>query len=165
MTAYKLLRRRRDGTLGALFVGRDIVMPLGERLTARPDLPHPGLAHRPGFHCTAIPFAPHIAMRLANGEERVWCRTWIEGFKEHKRPLSQGGVWYTAEHMYLQSVFEDGIPEAFLAALFIAKYGLPEYRKRAGRYGLPEFAKWQAGYSKSPDRETKNQTKQTRKTK
>ena len=100
MTAYKLLRKRRDGTLGSLFVGRAAVLRTGETYRARKDLPHPGLATRPGFHCTANPDAPHIKLRLKNGETRVWCEVRIPSDSaQHVRPRSQGGLWFTARSM------------------------------------------------------------------
>ena len=102
MKAWKLLRVRNDGTLGPLFVGRDRVIREGEWQMAEYDLAHPGLAHRPGFHCTDAPHAPHIKMRLKNGEERVWCMVKISGkITPHMRPAGQGGLWYTAEKMRL----------------------------------------------------------------
>ena len=102
MTAYKLLRRKKDGSLGSLFVGRASRLSFGVTYEARSDLPHPGLAHRPGFHCTHAPYAPHIKMRLKNGEERVWCTVKLSGeITPHQRPASQGGLWYTAEKMRL----------------------------------------------------------------
>ena len=102
MMAYKLLRRKKDGSLGPLFVGRASRLSIGVTYEARSDLPHPGLAHRPGFHCTRAPCAPHIKMRLKNGEERVWCTVKLSGeITPHQRPASQGGLWYTAEKMRL----------------------------------------------------------------
>ena len=45
MMAYKLLRRKKDGSLGPLFVGRASRLSFGVTYEARSDLPHPGLAH------------------------------------------------------------------------------------------------------------------------
>lgn len=107
MRAYKLLRWRADGTLGPLFVGRDQVIRCGRTLTARDDLPHPGLAHRPGFHCTAKPYAPHIKMKLKNGESRVWCQVIIDDYSTHTRPQSQGGVWYVAKYITVTRILTE----------------------------------------------------------
>ena len=107
MKAYKLLRLRKDGTLGPLFVGRRSVFRVGDRLAAEFNLPHPGLAHRPGFHCCAEPRAPHIKRVLKNGERRVWCEVRIYGVTRHDRPECQGGVWYTAFHMEIVKLRED----------------------------------------------------------
>lgn len=99
-TAYKLLRQRRDGSLGPLFVGRAMRLEVGGSYEAQTDLPHPGLAHRPGFHCTAAPRAPHIKLRLKTGEVRVWCEVRLSGWiAPHPRPECQGGLWYTAQKM------------------------------------------------------------------
>ena len=67
---------------------------------AKSDLPHPGLFHRPGFHCVHAPKAPHIKMKLRNGETRIWTKVKLSGWvTPHVRPDCQGGLWYTAEKM------------------------------------------------------------------
>jgi len=99
MLAYKLLRKRKDGTLGPLFVGRELVIKPGEWYRARSDLPTGGLAYRPGFHCCRTPNAPHIKLRLSNGEIRVWCVVEVEDFEEYVRPASQGGAWLLCKRM------------------------------------------------------------------
>ena len=107
LRAYKLLRLRKDGTLGPLFVGRGLVIEPGREYVASSTLPHPGLAHRPGFHCCAEPKAPHIKRLLKTGERRVWCEVEIKHYQEHRRPQCQGGVWYTAANMRVLRVRED----------------------------------------------------------
>ena len=100
MIAYKILRKRSDGSLGPLFVDRGLRLSFGITYVAKTDLPHPGLAHRPGFHCTHAPCAPHIKLRLKSGEQRVWCMVKLSGWvTPHPRPDCQGGLWYTAEKM------------------------------------------------------------------
>ena len=54
ITAYKLFRVRKDGTLGPLFINRRQVVPIGEWLTAEEHRTK-GFAFRPGWHCTARP--------------------------------------------------------------------------------------------------------------
>ena len=46
MKAYKLMRMRKDGTLGSLFINKSCI-PLGKWLEARS--PDKGYAHRPGW--------------------------------------------------------------------------------------------------------------------
>ena len=58
------------------------------------DHPTKGFAHRPGWHCTAQPKAPHLSEK-----GRVWLQVEISGAKEFKRPESQGGLWYLADAM------------------------------------------------------------------
>lgn len=99
MTGWKLFRVRKDGTLGPLFVGRSQVIELGVWYLARTDLPTQGLAYRPGFHCCPHPIAPHLKLKLSNGERRVWCKVEVEGVQEYKRPQSQGGWWWLCQHM------------------------------------------------------------------
>lgn len=93
MKAYKLLRLRKDGTLGPLFINRRQVIPLGEWLTAE-DHPTPGYAHRPGWHAAAQPVAPHLSKR-----GRVWAEVELEDAQQLKRPASQGSTWYLAKRM------------------------------------------------------------------
>ena len=49
MIAYKLLRIRKDGSIGPLFINQKQRVPIGEWLDAE-DHPTSGFAHRPGWH-------------------------------------------------------------------------------------------------------------------
>lgn len=93
MIAYKLLRLRRDGSLGPLFINKAQVIPLGEWLEAE-DHPTKGYARRPGWHVAPKPSAPHLS---AKG--RRWMKVEIEDFDELPRPQSQGGMWFIAKRM------------------------------------------------------------------
>jgi len=108
--AYKLFRLRKDGTLGSLFVNREAVLPVGVWLDASDSHPHPGLAHRPGWHCCGEMRAPHIKLRLKNGEQRVWARVIMTpGARPDKRPASQGGLWWLATRIkILETLKEKG---------------------------------------------------------
>lgn len=98
MKAYKLLRKRRDGSLGPLFINRSQVIPYGEWLAAE-DHPTKGFKQRPGWHCAPNPVAPHLKTELRSGEHRVWCEVAIKQFTEYPRPANQGGKWLLAERM------------------------------------------------------------------
>lgn len=93
MDAYKLVRKRRDGTLGSLFIKRKAVLPVGTWLEAE-DVPTTGYAHRPGWHCCADKHAPHLSKK-----GRVWVRVQIKDYDTHIRPAAQGGKWFTAQQM------------------------------------------------------------------
>ena len=93
MIAYKLLRKRKDGTLGPLFINRPQRVSIGPWLDAESH-PTKGYALRPGWHCTSNPHAPHISMK-----GRVWCEVEIAGYYEFRRPASQGGLWWIAQRM------------------------------------------------------------------
>ena len=95
MKGWKLLKLRKDGTLGPLFINRTQRIPHSEWLPAE-DHPTKGYAHRPGWHVCRTPHAPHLTM-----EGRVWKQVEIEDYVELKRPESQGGVWYLAQRMRL----------------------------------------------------------------
>jgi len=93
MIAYKLFRKRKDGTYGPLFINRKQRV---EPMTWYDAESHPtkGFAVRPGWHCCAEPLAPHLSKK-----DRVWCKVMITQYTEHQRPESQGGLWYTANKM------------------------------------------------------------------
>jgi hypothetical protein len=100
MKAYKLLRKRKDGSLGPLFINARQRIPHGEWLQAEAHR-RKGFAFRPGWHCAVQPEAPHLNLELASGETRVWCEVEIDQFTEYARPANQGGKWLLAERMRL----------------------------------------------------------------
>lgn len=61
--------------------------------------PTKGFAIRKGWHCTFIPLAPHLSIKLANGEQRVWVECEVEDYATYNRPESQGGTWILAQKM------------------------------------------------------------------
>ncbi len=85
MKAYKLVRLRKDGSLGSLFINRKDRLSIGEWREAE-DYPTKGYAHRPGWHCCFKPEAPHLSER-----DRVWVEVEVDDYKVFKRPESQGG--------------------------------------------------------------------------
>lgn len=94
MIAYKLFRRRKDGTLGPLFINRTQRVPLDLWLQAQSH-PTKGFAVRPGWHCSHLPYAPHLAQK----DDRVWCEVEIAGWSRFDRPWNQGGLWFIADAM------------------------------------------------------------------
>lgn len=102
--AWKLLRLRRDGTLGPLFINRRQIIPLGTWLLAE-DHPTPGYQHRPGWHAAPRRFAPHLSTR-----GRVWARVELRDFVTIKRPHSQGTAWLLAQQMRVIYIFSPAAP-------------------------------------------------------
>jgi hypothetical protein len=98
ISAYKLFRVRKDGTLGPLFIGRNIVVPLGKWQKAR-GIRVKGFKFRPGWHAVAAPYAPHLSKK-----GRVWCIVSLRGTKKHLRPVAQGSLWYTAKWLRVDSI-------------------------------------------------------------
>lgn len=96
--AYKLIRLRKDGTLGPLFIGRKIVIPIRKWIKAR-AIRTPGFAFRPGWHACSKPLAPHLST-----VGRVWCRVSLRGAERHERPQSQGGLWYVAKQLRVEEI-------------------------------------------------------------
>lgn len=88
MIGYKLFRKRRDGTLGPLFINKKQVLIAGETYQAE-EHRTPGYAFRPGWHICKEPEAPHLSKR-----GRVWCKVEFTHKQTLNRPESQGGVWY-----------------------------------------------------------------------
>ena len=103
MQAYKLMKLRKDGTLGSLFINAKEKYPTNTWMEAR-HIPTKGFAERTGWHCTLQPHAPHLKTDLANGEKRVWVEVEIEDVEYYDRPESQGGTWVLARHMRINKV-------------------------------------------------------------
>ena len=93
MTAYKLFRMTKTG-LAPLFINPRLRLEIGKVYQAE-DHPTKNYAHRPGWHCTLTPCAPHL--KQGPGSGRVWCRVEVTGTKMYARPESQGGSWVLAE--------------------------------------------------------------------
>jgi len=100
MKAYKLMKLRKDGTLGSLFINKKMFRPIGKWMTAE-DHPTKGYTHRQGWHCTFKPFAPHLSTK-----GRVWCEVEVDNFKILERPEHQGGEWLLAQRMKINKVLE-----------------------------------------------------------
>ena len=98
MKAYKLLRKLSDGKLYPLFINKTYSTPFNEWMQAE-CYPTKGFAIRCGWHCCFKPFAPHLSIRLANGEQRVWVECEVEDWTSYNRPESQGGSWILAQKM------------------------------------------------------------------
>ena len=92
------MRLRKNGTLGSLFINRRNVIPIGVWLEAE-DHPTKGYAHRPGWHCTFKPEAPHLSTK-----DRVWVKVEVEDYAVFERPMSQGGKWILANKMKVVSI-------------------------------------------------------------
>lgn len=104
-TVYKLFKQRKDGSLGPLFINRKLRVPVGEWMEAE-DHPTKGFAHRPGWHCTYLPHAPHIMLEPKVGPKRVWAECEARGTKTYKRPESQGGKWVLADELKVVRVLD-----------------------------------------------------------
>jgi hypothetical protein len=98
MLAYKLFRRRKDGTIGPLFINRRQRVPLGQWLEAE-DHPTSGFAHRPGWHCGVEPRAPHLTRGAKSSRDREWFVVEVADFTTFRRPDDQGGEWVLANRM------------------------------------------------------------------
>lgn len=93
MIAYKLFRKRKNGTYGPLFINRKQEIVKGIIYEAEAHMTK-GYAFRPGWHTCAEPNAPHLSKK-----NRVWCIVEIQDYTAHQRPESQGGLWYTANKL------------------------------------------------------------------
>lgn len=98
MIAYKLFRRRKDGTLGPLFINARQRIEPGKWYKAECH-PTKGFAVREGWHAALQPYAPHLSER-----GRVWCKVELIGAKVYDRPASQGGKWAIARMMRVLEV-------------------------------------------------------------
>lgn len=98
MIAYKLLHQRKDGSFGPLFINRPQRLDVGVTYQAEEHRTK-GYTFRPGWHACAQPVAPHLSKK-----SRVWVKVDLDGVETHVRPVSQGGVWYTAQQMKIVEV-------------------------------------------------------------
>jgi hypothetical protein len=98
MVGYKLVRKRKDGSYGPLFIGQSIRWDTHVTYEAE-DIPTKGFAHRPGFHVTERPYAPHL--KQGPDTNRVWVKVLAMDCTPWHRPESQGGTWYTCDYMQI----------------------------------------------------------------
>ena len=103
MTAYKLLRTKKDELLYPLFIDKTTPTPIGIWMEAECH-PTKGFAIRQGWHCCFEMNAPHLKQELANGEKRIWVECEVEDFTTYDRPESQGGAWILAQRMKINRV-------------------------------------------------------------
>lgn len=88
MIGYKLFRKRKDGSLGPLFINRKQRLEIGIIYEAEEHRTK-GYAYRPGWHICRTPNAPHLSKK-----DRVWCKVEFVHKETMIRPEIQGGVWY-----------------------------------------------------------------------
>lgn len=100
MVAYKLMKLRKNGTLGPLFINARQIVPIGSWLPAE-EHPTKGFAYRPGWHCCFKPVAPHLSEK-----GRVWVKVEVEEYRTYNRPESQGGSWVLADRMKVIGLLE-----------------------------------------------------------
>src|SRR5512137_1150873 len=98
MKAYKLMKLRKNGTLGSLFINARAAYPSGIWMEAN-CIPTKGFATREGWHCTFEKNAPHLSTK-----GRVWVEVEVEDFSTYKRPESQGGAWILAKKMKIVKI-------------------------------------------------------------
>lgn len=96
LKAFKLFRKRKkDGAVTSLFINSGVRLPQGQWLKAE-DHKKKGFAHRPGWHCSLAPEAPHL------GEKgREWWEVEVCNWKLLERPHIQGGAWVISEWIKL----------------------------------------------------------------
>lgn len=100
MIAYKLFKKRKNGTIGSLFINRRAVLDAGKWLVAE-DHRTNGFSHRPGWHCTVAAEAPHL--KVAG---RVWYKVEVSDYRTFNRPKSQGGKWLVANKLKILTPLE-----------------------------------------------------------
>lgn len=105
MKCYKLMKQRKDGSLGSLFINAKEKYQLNKWMDAE-FIPTKGFADRYGWHCTLKPVAPHLKEELSNGEKRVWVEVDVDGVELYNRPESQGGTWVLANKMKIIGVMK-----------------------------------------------------------
>lgn len=100
---YKLVRLRKNNTLGSLFINRKAILPLNKWIDSK-FFPTKGYAERFGWHCTYYPYAPHLKQ---DNQTRVWVKCEVEECTEYIRPKSQGGIWVLANKIKIIKVLSE----------------------------------------------------------
>ena len=100
MKAYKLVKQRKDGSLGSLFVDASRKLPVGLWMPAINHKPK-ALKERMGWHCLKSPNAPHLSK-----DGRVWVEVECSGAEEINRPECQGGTWLLAKQMKIVGIMD-----------------------------------------------------------
>lgn len=95
MYAYKLMRERKDGSLGSLFINRRARYYPGDVMVAKPH-PTPGFAFRPLIHCTDRMEADHLSKA-----GRRWVLVYIYGDVEWFQ--HRGQSWPLAQKLKIMS--------------------------------------------------------------
>jgi len=127
MKAYKLLRLKR-GHLYPLFIGRQTPTPVGVWVQAQ-CIPTPGYTVRPGWHCTAAPYAPHLRTRDGYiAEDRVWCEVELEDYYTMATPKLQGNQWLIAQRMKVVRVLDHWNLAQILINMGLSEHIYPEAR-------------------------------------
>ena len=93
MIAYKLMKQRKNGTLGSLFINAKKVYSLNKWMNAE-FIPTNGFAERFGWHCCFTPNAPHLKENLSSGEVRVWVEVEVKGKDSVTKNLNKNGKYY-----------------------------------------------------------------------
>jgi hypothetical protein len=93
LVGYKLFRLRKDGSLGPLFINKQLRLDVGGTYEAEEHRTK-GYAFRPGWHLCKTPTAPHLSKN-----NRVWAKVMAYDATEYPRPESQGGAWLLAKRI------------------------------------------------------------------
>lgn len=93
MRGFKLLRKRKDGSLGPLFINRSLRIRPGVWYDFEVH-PTRGYKLRPGWHILPKPEAPHLSPK-----GRVWREVEFDPMATITRPVNQGGVWFLGSRM------------------------------------------------------------------
>jgi hypothetical protein len=97
--AFKLVRQRKNGTFGPLFIDKKLIFSFNVWLRAKSKFTK-GFKLRPGWHVVANPHAPHLSKK-----GRVWLLVEIRQFQSHRRSSYQGDLWYIAQEMRILRVW------------------------------------------------------------
>ena len=90
--AFKLFCVKK-GEIHSLFINKKESLPIGKWIPAKMFVT-PGFSPRYGWHALSLPIAPHLSKK-----RRAWFLIEVSGVSKHTRPLSQGGLWYTADRI------------------------------------------------------------------
>lgn len=105
VTVYKLVKQRKDGSIGPLFINARQRIEFDVWLDAEAH-DKKGFAFRPGWHCCFTANAPHLSEK-----NRVWVECEVpEGeYRVYDRPESQGGQWVLADRIKFNRIVTEEV--------------------------------------------------------
>lgn len=95
MVAYKLFKKRKNGSYGSIFIDKKKELKLDEWYDAELHETK-GFLPRLGYHCLPTANVPHLSTK-----GRVWLKVEIKDYEILNRPASQGGKWLIAKKIKL----------------------------------------------------------------
>lgn len=102
MEGYKLVRLRKDGTIGPLFFDATLRIPFGKWMWFKP-LQKKRFCFRPGWHVLRERRAPHLSKR-----GRIWIKVEMKHYRRMEGSfVPKREIWFIAKRIKVVKIFGD----------------------------------------------------------